>query len=175
VVPSNSAFNFNKGAAPGQKIDFDFGISVADGGNGLEGSTQYGSESSVARHTQDGATAATIGSLSFNDRGILTAVYNNGEARDIAQISIAKFENNEGLFKMGKNLYKETRNSGQGALGRPGEHGRGEVLSKSIEESNVDIAHEFVNLMKAQRNFTANTRTITTADQMLQEILNIKR
>ncbi|MBF0362641.1 MAG: flagellar hook protein FlgE [Oligoflexia bacterium] len=171
----SSAFSFNKGAAPDQKMEFDFGISLEEGGNGLDATTQYGSDSSVSRHTQDGASAGTLSSLSFNDKGVLSAVYNNGEVRDIAQIAIAKFENNEGLFKMGKNLYKETRKSGQGAVGKPNEHGRGEVLSKSIEESNVDIAHEFVNLMKAQRNFTANTRTITTADQMLQEILNIKR
>ena len=59
--------------------------------------------------------------------------------------------------------------------GKPGQDGRGDVLSKSIEQSNVDIANEFVNLMGAQRNFQANTRTITTADQMLQEVLNIKR
>ncbi|MBF0312313.1 MAG: flagellar hook protein FlgE [Oligoflexia bacterium] len=173
--PGMNSFNFNKGAAPDQKIDFDFGQSSEEGGNGLDCSTQYGSSSSVARHSQNGASAATLGSLSFNDSGVLTAVYNNGEVRDLAQIAVAKFENNEGLFKVGKNLYKETRRSGQGAVGKPGEHGRGDVLAKSLEESNVDIAAEFVNLMKSQRNFTANTRTITTADQMLQEILNIKR
>ena len=76
---------------------------------------------------------------------------------------------------MGKNLFKETRKSGQGAMGKPGDDGRGEVLAKSIELSNVDIADEFINLMGAQRNFQANTKTITTSDQMLQEVLNIKR
>lgn len=174
-VPGENSFNFNKGARPGQKINLDFGKSITEGGNGMDATTQYGSKTSVARHFQDGSTAATLGSLSFNDHGILTAVYNNGEIRDIAQIGIAKFENNEGLFKVGKNLFKDTRKSGQPAIGKPSEHGRGAVLSKSIEESNVDIAHEFVSLMKAQRNFTANTRTITTADEMLREVLSIKR
>ena len=94
---------------------------------------------------------------------------------DLGQVAIAKFENNEGLFKTGKNLFKETRKSGQAAMGKPGADGRGEILSKSIEQSNVDIANEFINLMAAQRNFQANTRTITTSDQMLQEVLNIKR
>lgn len=174
IVERNS-FNFNNGAAADQQITFNFGESLAEGGTGKDASTQFGSDSSVARHTQNGASAATLSSLSFNDKGILTAAYDNGEQRDIAQVAVAKFENNEGLYKMGKNLFKETRKSGQGALGKPGDDGRGEVLAKSIELSNVDIADEFINLMNAQRNFQANTRTITTSDQMLQEVLNIKR
>lgn len=174
-VEGKNSFNFNKGAAKDQKINFSWGQTLKEGGTGLDASTQYGSESSVARHTQDGANAATLTSLSFNDKGILTAVYNNGETRDIAQVAVAKFENNEGLFKVGKNNYKESKTSGQASMGKPGEMGRGEVLSKSIELSNVDIANEFVNLMTAQRNFQANAKTLTTADQMLQEVLQIKR
>jgi flagellar hook protein FlgE len=170
-----SAFNFNNGAKQGQAIKFNFGESLKEGGNGREATSQYGTDSSVARHTTDGYKAATLSSLSFNDDGVLAAAYDNGEQVNIAQIAITKFENNEGLFKMGKNLFKETRKSGQGAIGKPGQDGRGEVFSKSIELSNVDIADEFVNLMSAQRNFQANTRTITTSDQMLQEVLNIKR
>ncbi len=174
-IPGMNSFNFNKGAAPNQQLAFNFGASLKEGGTGLDASTQFGSKSSVARHTQNGASAATLASMSFNDQGILTAVYDNGVQRDLGQVVVAKFENNEGLFKTGKNLFKETRKSGQGALGKPGADGRGEVLSKSIEQSNVDIASEFINLMAAQRNFQANTRTITTSDQMLQEVLNIKR
>ena len=174
-ISSSNSFNFNKGASADQKIEFDFGKAIAEGGDGKDASTQYGSISSVARHTQDGAAAATLASLSFNDDGVLTASYDNGMMRDIAQITVAKFENNEGLFKMGKNLFKETRKSGQGALGKPEADGRGSVLAKSIELSNIDIANEFISLMGAQRNFQANTRTITTSDQMLQEVLNIKR
>lgn len=170
-----NSFNFNKGAAQDQKITFNFGQSLKEGGNGLDASTQYGSESAMARHTQDGASAATLTSLSFNDKGILTASYDNGETRDIAQIAVAKFENNEGLFKIGKNLFKESKASGQAALGKPEESGRGQVLAKSIELSNVDIANEFVNLMTAQRNFQANAKTLTTADEMLQQVLQIKR
>lgn len=174
-IPGLNSFNFNKGAQANQQIAFNFGASLKEGGTGLDATTQFGSKSSVSRHTQNGASAATLASMSFNDQGILTAVYDNGVQRDLGQIVVAKFENNEGLFKTGKNLFKETRRSGQGALGKPGSDGRGEVLSKSIEQSNVDIASEFVNLMAAQRNFQANTRTITTSDQMLQEVLNIKR
>lgn len=170
-----NSFNFNQGAKKNQKIKFDFGKAISEGGDGLDGTTQYGSSSAISRHSQNGSTAATLTSLSFNDKGILTAVYNNGEDRDIGQISIAKFDNNEGLFKIGKNLLKASKNSGQATLGRPGESGRGEVLAKSIELSNVDIATEFVNLMTTQRNFTANAKTIKTADEMLQEVLGLKR
>jgi flagellar hook protein FlgE len=174
-IEKTNSFNFNKGASAGQKISFNFGESIKEGGTGLDAATQFGSKSSVARHSQDGSSAATLASMSFNDDGVLTAVYDNGVQRELGQVAIAKFENNEGLFKTGKNLFKETRKSGQAAMGKPGADGRGEVLAKSIEQSNVDIANEFINLMAAQRNFQANTRTITTSDQMLQEVLNIKR
>lgn len=174
-IENSNAFNFNKGAQPGQKIEFDFGKSITEGGDGREASTQYGSTSTVSKTTSDGFEAATIGSLSFNDKGVLTAVYTNGESREVAQIGVAKFENNEGLFKMGRNLFKESKASGEVSMGRPGEGGRGEVLSRSIELSNVDLANEFVSLMNSQRNFTANAKALTTADQMLQEVLNIKR
>ncbi len=175
ATPGLNSFNFNNGAIAGQQIAFDFGKSIKDGGSGNDAATQYGSKSSVARHSQDGSSAATLSSMSFNDDGVLTAVYDNGKQMELGQVAVAKFEDNEGLFKTGKNLFKETRKSGQAAMGKPGADGRGEVLSKSVEQSNVDIANEFIGLMAAQRNFQANTRTITTADQMLQEVLNIKR
>ncbi len=175
VSENENSFNFNKGAGADQKIVFDFGKTIANGGNGLDAATQYGSRSTVSRHTQDGFGAATLSSVSFNDDGVLTAFYDNGVTRDLSQIAVGKFENNEGLRKMGRNLFKETRKSGQAAIGHPGFDGRGTVLSKSIELSNVDIADEFINMMNSQRNFQANTRTITTADSMLQEILNLKR
>lgn len=174
-IEEMNAFNFNKGAAQGQQIKFNFGESVTEGGDGMNASTQYGTKSNVARHTQDGFQAGTLASMSFNDDGILTAAYDNGISKSISQIAVAKFENNEGLFKIGKNLFKASRKSGQVANGKPGSFGRGEVLSKSLELSNVDIANEFVNLMKGQRNFSANAKTLTTADQMLQDVLAIKR
>ena len=168
-------FNFNNGAKQGQEIKFDFGRSVKEGGDGVDAITQYGSGSSVQRHQADGNSAGILKSLSFDDAGILTASYDNGISRDLAQIAVAKFENNEGLFKVGKNLFKESRKSGQPTTGKPGDGGRGEILSKSLELSNVDIANEFVSLMTSQRNFSANAKTLSTADQMLQDVLSIKR
>jgi flagellar hook protein FlgE len=174
-VKGKNSFNFNKGAVANQQISFDFGASIKEGGTGLDAATQFGNKSSVSRHSQDGSSAATLASMSFNDDGVLTAVYDNGKQMELGQVAVANFENAEGLFKTGKNLFKETRKSGQAAMGKPGADGRGEVVAKSLEQSNVDIANEFIGLMAAQRNFQANTRTITTSDQMLQEVLNIKR
>ena len=174
-VEGQNAFNFNKGAAPGQKIAFDWGKSVTEGGDGLEASTQYGSETTINRHNKDGHSAATLTSVSFNNEGILTAVYDNGVIKNIAQVAVAKFENSEALFKMGKNLFKATRKSGDEALGKPGEAGRGEVFSRTIELSNIDVANELIALIKAQRNFSANAKTLQTSDQMLKEVLDIKR
>jgi flagellar hook protein FlgE len=169
-----SSFDFGGGAKPGQEIKFDFGKSIIEGGDGFRATTQYGAGSSVARHTQDGNAAATLASLTFNDKGILTAVYDNGDRKDVSQVAIARFENNQGLFKLGKNLFRESKDSGLAAIGRPTEAGRGEVLVRSLELSTVDLAAEFVNLMTLSRNFKANTKVITTADEMVQEVLKLK-
>lgn len=174
ITDSNS-FNFTKGALPNQQINFNFGDDIASAGTGLKGSTQYGAPSDIYKHVQDGYTAGTIGGLSFNDDGVLSAFYTNGVTRNLAQVAIAKFENNEGLFKAGNNLYKESRNSGGPNIGAPNSAGRGKVFSKSIEASTTDIASEFVNLIQMQRAFQANSRTLSTSDELMQEVLNIKR
>lgn len=170
-----NAFNFTKGAQPDQSINFKFGDDIMSGGTGLKGSTQYGSASDVYKQTQDGYTAGTIGGLSFNDDGILAAFYTNGVTKNIAQVAIAKFENNEGLFKAGNNLFKESRNSGSPNIGVPNTAGRGKVFAKSVESSTTDIASEFVNLIQMQRAFQANARTLSSSDELMQEIINLRR
>ena len=174
-VEESSAFNFNKGATPNQKIKFNFGKSILEGGNGIEASTQFGSSTTITRHSANGHDAASLASFSFDSDGVLTAFYSNGETEKIAQVAIAKFGSNEGLHRLGKNLFGETRRSGAVTMGKPGEVGRGEIVTKSLELANVDIADQFVDLITTQRNFQANTKTLQTADQMLEEILTIKR
>ena len=171
----DDSFDFSRGAASDQRIRFSFGTSLAEGGNGLDASTQYGVSSTIARHYQDGYSAAQLASVSFNDRGILVAAYDNGIPRNVGQVGLAKFEDNQGLVKTGKNIFKASISSGTAVFGAPEDGGRGEIVPKSVELSNVDIATEFVNLMTAQRNFQANARTITTSDQMLQEVIGLKR
>ena len=175
-VESMSAYNFRGGAQQGQKVQIKFGDAITtDKGTGLDGSKQYGKESDLIAWHQDGSAAGTINNLSFNDEGVLTALYSNGETQDIAQIALAKFENPEALFKVGNNRLKEARDSGTAAIGGPGRAGRGKVLAKSLERSTVDLALEFVNLIQNQRGFQANAKTITTTDELLNEVINLKR
>ena len=173
---TKEAINFTGGALQNQKIAFDFGDSITtDKGKGLAGTKQYGKESDLITWKQDGATAGTITNLSFNDEGVLTALYSNGQAHDLAQIGIAKFENPEALFKVGNNRFKEARDSGNAAIGKAGFSGRGRLFAKSLERSTVDLAMEFVGLIQNQRSFQANAKTITTSDELLNEVIQLKR
>jgi flagellar hook protein FlgE len=175
-TPTVAAFNFKGGALQNQQIKFDFGDSITTKkGKGLDGSKQYGKESDLISWNQDGSAAGTISNLSFNDEGVLTALYSNGEARDLAQIALARFENPEATFKVGNNRLKEARDSGPPAIGAPGRAGRGKLHAKALERSTVDMAMEFVNLIQNQRGFQANAKTITTTDELLGEVIQLKR
>lgn len=172
---SDSSFNFSGGAFQNQKIKINFGDAIAEGGKGIDGSKQYGKDSDLSSWSQDGASAGTISGMSFNDQGILTTLYTNGEAKDLSQIALARFENPEAMFKVGNNRLKESRDSGTAALGTSGKAGRGKLFAKSLERSTVDLANEFVNLIQNQRGFQANAKTITTTDQLLEEVIQLKR
>ncbi len=173
---TNSAFNFAGGALQNQQIKIDFGDSITtDQGEGLDGTKQYGKDSDLISWGQDGSAAGTINNLSFNDEGVLTALYSNGETQDLAQIALAKFENPEALFKVGNNRLKEARDSGAPAVGAPNKAGRGKIFAKSLERSTVDMASQFVSLIQNQRAFQANAKTITTTDELLAEVINLKR
>lgn len=171
-----SAFNFKGGALQNQQVKIDFGNSITtDKGDGLDGTKQYGKESDLISWNQNGSSAGTITNLSFNDEGVLTALYSNGQTQDLAQVSLAKFENPEALFKVGNNRLKEARDSGSPSVGKPNKGGRGKLFAKSLERSTVDLALEFVNLIQNQRGFQANAKTITTTDELLAEVINLKR
>lgn len=173
---TSSAFNFRGGALQGQQVKIDFGDSITtDKGQGINGSKQYGKESDLMAWKQDGGSAGTITNLSFSDEGVLTALYSNGDAKDLGQIALARFENPEGLYKVGQNRLKEARDSGSPAIGLANRGGRGKVYAKSLERSTVDLAMEFVNLIQNQRGFQANAKTITTSDELLGEVIQLKR
>lgn len=175
-VTTKSAFNFTGGALQNQQVKIDFGDSLTtDKGKGIEGSKQYGKESDLHSWDQDGSAAGTISNISFNDEGVLTALYTNGEAKDLGQVALAKFENPEGLYKVGNNRFKEARDSGAASIGKANHAGRGKLFAKSLERSTVDLALEFVNLIQNQRGFQANAKTITTTDELLGEVINLKR
>ena len=170
-----SNLNF-RGATENQKIDFNFGDAIISRkGTGALGTTQYGSNSQVFKQVQDGYEAGTMTNFTLDDQGTISGLYSNGTVRPLAKVALAKFENNEGLLKAGSNRFKEAVRSGQPVIGAAGEGGRGTILSKTLENSNVDLANEFVSMMQTQRNFQANGKIITTSDELLQDVINFKR
>lgn len=163
-----TGFDFSGGATQGQVIGFDLGT-------GTDGVTQYGSDFAVYDQTQDGYESGSLQSLSIGDDGIINGLYTNGKTRNIGQIVVADFANAGGLVSKGQNLYAESADSGQPVVGAANASGRASVQSATLELSNVDLANEFIKMIAAQRGFQANSRVITTSDEILQELVNLKR
>lgn len=122
----------------------------------------------------DGNLQGAIESFSIGADGKINAVYSNGKAVELGTLALAKFSNPAGLLKAGNNLFQDTVNSGTPSYGVPGE-GVGSIAPGALEMSNVDLSEEFTEMIVAQRGFQANTRIITTSDEILQELINLKR
>jgi flagellar hook protein FlgE len=137
--------------------------------------TQWANTSAISDVQQDGSQAGNFQSLMIERDGTMIGTFSNGKTRKISQIALAKFRSTFGLRSMGSGLFVETPDSGAVTIGAPNTVGRGQIHSGALEQSNVDLAHEFTQLILAQRGYQANTRSISTADQMMQETLNIKR
>ncbi|MDA0658968.1 MAG: flagellar hook-basal body complex protein [Planctomycetota bacterium] len=138
------------------------------------GLTHLGSDTSLVP-AQDGFGPGALTSVLVNPDGTLTGVGSNGTALKLAQLALAGFTNSRGLKAIGDNMYEATLNSGAAQIGAAASSGRGAVLNSQLEGSNVDLALEFTRLVVAQRGFSANARTITIADQMLEELTNVIR
>jgi flagellar hook protein FlgE len=163
------------GATPGQAITNDFGTPISAGGTGQDGITQFGSASGVSSQNQDGYTSGELSGLDISADGVVSGVYTNGETVAAGQIAVAKFQAQTDLGRAGGNLWVKTRDSGEPALGAAGSAGRASVISGALEQSNVDVAQQFVSMIAHQRAFSANSKTITTADEMYSELVNLKR
>ncbi|HNV70020.1 MAG TPA: flagellar hook-basal body complex protein [Candidatus Ozemobacteraceae bacterium] len=137
--------------------------------------TQFNSAFTTAAREQDGYEMGLLESVYFEETGIIRGVYSNGQKQPIGLLAVATFNNPGGLEKMGKNMYSISPNSGGAIIGRPATGERGQIVSGSLEMSNVDIAAEFTNMIITQRAFQANSRVITTSDELLQEVVNLKR
>lgn len=124
---------------------------------------------------QDGLQLGTLESFTIGRDGLVTGVFNNGSNRTLGQIALAQFNNPAGLDKMGNNSFAESPNSGTANIGVPGIGGLGMINSGFLEASNVDLATEFANMIVAQRGFQATSRVITTSDEVLQELVSLKR
>ncbi len=137
--------------------------------------TGYASESGTTFQYQDGYPAGSLRSISVDETGVVTATYSNGEMTPMFQAALVEFPSFDGLAKMGRNLYAESIASGQALPGVAGTGRLGSVAPSSLEMSNVDLAEEFVKMITTQRAFQANSRVITSSDEILQELINIKR
>jgi flagellar hook protein FlgE len=154
-----------------QDVDISFG-SVNEPTQGV---TQYAEEFSTKMESQNGYGMGYMTGFQIGNDGVITASYSNGNVREIAQMAMATFTNPNGLQKEGDTYFAESINSGRAMVGTPGTQNRGEINAGMLEMSNVNLADEFTNMIVTQRGFQANSRTITTSDQMLQELLTLKR
>jgi len=154
--------NINTGASTPLSVDVD--------GNLL---TQYGTATDVTMSEQDGFPPGVLESFTIAATGVVTGIFSNGLTRNLAQIALAEFTNEDGLIKTGENLFQPGANAGTPAIGAPGSGGRGSLNSGFLEQSNVDLARQFSNLIIVQRAYQASARTITAADALLAEAVNL--
>jgi flagellar hook protein FlgE len=153
-------------------------ITLADGtviNIDLTALTQYGGPKSLSVTATDGAAAGSLQQFQINADGSVLGIFSNGQKLTMAKLALANFNNPPGLEKIGDTAFRSTTNSGLAQTGTAGTGGRGQLLGGALEMSNVDLAQEFTNLIIAQRGFQANSRVITTSDQMLQDLVDIKR
>ncbi len=163
-------FDFSNNAAPGQVVNLNMGTQ-----NSYNGLVMTGDQYSAAAIDQDGFTAGELLAVSFTQAGELTGQYSNGRSQVLETLRLSLFANQNGLLRQGETMFVEAPNSSNPIFTTAGTGGAGVVRSGSLENSNVDIASEFVKLIEAQRGFQANSRVITTTDEILAELINIVR
>jgi flagellar hook protein FlgE len=141
----------------------------------LEGITQFASSSTTKAVEQDGFNMGYMESFNIDNSGVVTGVYSNGTKQTVGQVAMSVFTNPQGLTAVGENLFEVSNNSGMANTGAANQAGRGKIVAGTLEMSNVDLSDQFTDMIVTQRGFQANSRSITTADQMLQELLGLKR
>ena len=165
---STAALNFTAGRGPD---------SVTAGGYTFDTHdvTQYSGLTSAHVSNSDGSASGVLASYTVSNTGQIVGVFSNGLKQSLGQVALANFNNVNGLEKIGDSMFRSTVNSGLAQVGAAGTQGLGMITSGALEMSNVDLAQEFTNLVIAQRGFQANSRIITTSDEILQELVNLKR
>jgi flagellar hook protein FlgE len=166
--------DFDMNIAAGQIPDVG-DISLIVGGEGERRITQFAGTTSIAAIFQSGSAAGTLQSLRVGTDGVIVGAYNNGLVKPIAQLALASFANAEGLERVTGSNWRVSTNSGLAQIGVVNTGGRGVIAPGTLEMSNVDLAEEFTNLIRSQRGFQANSRVVTASDELLQEIVNLKR
>ncbi len=150
----------------GTDVDFDFDLTQM---------TQYGASTDPQLVSSDGSPSGTLQGFAIDPSGIVSGVFSNGDTIDLGQIAIASFSNPNGLGAEGDTAFTSTLASGQAIVGSASTGGRGALAAGILETSNVELGLEFTNLIIAQRGFQANSRVITTSDEMIQELVNLSR
>ncbi len=172
VLTGPTSYTIPPGTNPGE---LSWGNSTTDTGITVNfDTTQFNSESVVISQNQNGSGAGNLTGVAIDSEGRVIASYSNGEQTKIAQLILGKFVNTSGLSLAGSNLYKATTSSGPARTGLPGPE-LGKVFTNSLEQSNVDMGAEFVKMITVQRGFQANSKIITTVDELLGDLINLKR
>lgn len=171
-TPNVLNFTGNNGSKPDQVVKLDFGTT-----GGFDGLTSYDKDSATTKQETDGYTGGNLkpDALRTDENGYIYGEFTNGKTLALAKVALASFPNNMGLEEMGNNLYKATANSGTATIGHAGEGGRGGLKGSAIEMSNVDLSRALTELIVIQRGYQANSKTITTSDQLLNTLLQLKQ
>jgi flagellar hook protein FlgE len=144
--------------------------------NGTQGlMTQFAQASGVSAPTQDGIKAGQISKVGLSDGGLIVATYSNGQQLTVGQVAVAAISNPETMFGVGNNNLRPTAETSLAAVGTAGSNGRGQIMGGALESSTVDLATEFGDLISYQRTYQANSRMITTTDQMIQDLIGLIR
>jgi flagellar hook protein FlgE len=167
--------SFISGSTMSVKLDFGSRYSHGDWTNNSLCTTMFARASTTTFQSADGYGAGDLQSITVGTDGAITGQYSNGQVIPLFRVALAKFQNNQALFKVGGNLFRETRLSGDPITGKPGSGGLGSISPNSLEQSNVDIATEFVKMITTQRGFQANAKIITVTDQMLAKTRQVSR
>ena len=152
-----------------------FNLNLGDVGSFKDAITQFGDVSSTKAVRQNGYGMGYLETFKIDQSGTITGVYTNGSNRVIGQMALASFTNPSGLEKAGENTYQSSNNSGAANIGASGTAGKGKVIAGTLEMSNVDLAEQFTDMIVTERGFQANSRMISTADEILQELVSLRR
>ena len=168
--PATITFSANNGSQSGQNVSLNFGL-----GTDFNGLTSFDKDSSTESISQDGYTGGTLNGVKVDETGTIIGSFTNGQSFGLAQVALASFTNNEGLQSEGGNVFSQTANSGEAVIGAAGTGDKGTIAASKLEASNVDLSRALTDLIVIQRGFQANSKTITTSDEMLNTLLQLKQ
>jgi len=172
----NVGFDVLAAADEGEgQVRQNFLLNLGDVGSVVNSVTQFAEKSSTKAFSQNGYPMGYLENFKIDQSGQITGVYSNGTNRMLGQVAMASFTNPGGLEKAGESTYVISNNSGDPNISQSGVAGKGKMIAGALEMSNVDLAEQFTDMIITQRGFQANSKTITTSDQMLQELLTLKR